>query len=124
MKIVAALLLIRMLAAAEQPVLPETTKAAPTAVALLRSMLVANGANPAMGFDLPATLAREGLRFERVRAEAVIQGQGTQYPLSALLKVLQSRVTAAGVATPEQVDTLASGWSPKAAIPHASISAT
>jgi len=40
----------------------------------LRQMLVAEGANPAMGFGLPATLVKAGLSFERIRAEAVIQG--------------------------------------------------
>ena len=70
-------------------------------------MLVAEGANTTMGFDLPATLVQAGLRFGRIRAEAVMQGQGTQYPLSALLKLVQSRVISAGIATQAAVDSLA-----------------
>jgi 2-polyprenyl-3-methyl-5-hydroxy-6-metoxy-1,4-benzoquinol methylase len=73
----------------------------------LRRMLVAEGANTTMGFDLPATLVQAGLRFGRIRAEAVMQGQGTQYPLSALLKLVQSRVISAGIATQAEVDSLA-----------------
>jgi cyclopropane fatty-acyl-phospholipid synthase-like methyltransferase len=77
------------------------------ATSWMRRMLVSEGANPAMGFALPATLAKAGLRFERVRAEAVIQGQGTQFPLAALLKLMQSRVVAAGIASEAEVDALA-----------------
>jgi 2-polyprenyl-3-methyl-5-hydroxy-6-metoxy-1,4-benzoquinol methylase len=73
----------------------------------LRRMLVAEGANTAMGFGLPATLVQAGLRFERIRAEAVIQGQGTQYPLSALLKLVQSRIISSGIASQAEVDSLA-----------------
>ncbi|HTG01286.1 MAG TPA: methyltransferase domain-containing protein [Nitrospirota bacterium] len=73
----------------------------------LKKMLVAEGGNPSMGFNLPTTLVQAGLRFEKIRAEAVIQGQGTQYPLSALLKLVQSRVIAAGIATETEVNTLA-----------------
>lgn len=72
----------------------------------LRKMLVEEGADTAMGFTLPATLARAGLSFQRVRAEAVIQGQGTQYPLSALLELLQARVISAGIATRDEVESL------------------
>ena len=75
--------------------------------AWLRSMLVAEGANPAMGFALPATLAQAGLHFERIRAEAIILGQSTQYPLSVLLKMMQPRLTATGIATQAEVDSLA-----------------
>jgi hypothetical protein len=72
----------------------------------LRKMLLAEGANVAMGFDLPSTFVEAGLEFEKIRAEAVIQGQGTQYPLPALLQLLQSRVIAAGIATQPEVDGL------------------
>ncbi|MBM4269711.1 MAG: methyltransferase domain-containing protein [Deltaproteobacteria bacterium] len=75
----------------------------------LARMLAAEGANPAMGFDLPSTLAEAGLTFERIRAEAVIQGQGTQYPLRDLLGLLRSRLITAGVATQAEVDALAAG---------------
>ena len=72
----------------------------------LRRLLLAEGANTTMGFGLPAALAQAGLRFERIRAEAVIQGQGTQYPLSGLLKLMQARVISAGIATRDEVDSL------------------
>ncbi len=72
----------------------------------IRRTLVAEGAHPAMGFALPATLIEAGCRFERVRAEAVIQGQGTQYPLSTLLQLLAPRMAAAGVATREGIEAL------------------
>lgn len=74
--------------------------------AWLRSMLIAEGANPAMGFALPTTLVQAGLRFERIRAEAVILGQGTQFPYSVLLKMMQSRLIETGTATQAEVDAL------------------
>ncbi|MEZ4705694.1 MAG: methyltransferase domain-containing protein [Caldilineaceae bacterium] len=74
--------------------------------AWLRSMLIAEGANPAMGFALPAMLVQAGLRFERIRAEAVILSQGTQFSYSVLLKLMQSRLIAAGIATQAEVDAL------------------
>ena len=77
------------------------------AVEWLRRMLVAEGANTAMGFGLPGTLVQAGLRFERIRAEAVIEGQGTQFPLSALLKLVQPRVISAGIATMAEIESLA-----------------
>ena len=76
------------------------------ATELLRKMLVAEGANTAMGFCLPATLTQAGLTFGRVRAEAVIQGQGTQYPLHTLLSLVQSRIVGAELATKEDIDAL------------------
>ena len=69
-------------------------------------MLAAEGANPAMGFALPATLAQAGLQFERIRAEAVIQGQGVQYPLSTLLGLVQPRLVSLGIATQAAVESL------------------
>lgn len=74
--------------------------------AWLRSMSIAENANPAMGFALPATLVQAGLHFARIRAEAVILGQGTQYPLSVLLKMMQPRLIASGIATQAEVDAL------------------
>ncbi|MFN8440077.1 MAG: methyltransferase domain-containing protein [Caldilineaceae bacterium] len=74
--------------------------------AWLRRMLIAENANPAMGFALPATLVQAGLRFAQIRAEAVILGQGTQFPYPVLLKMMQPRLVAAGIATQSEVDTL------------------
>jgi ubiquinone/menaquinone biosynthesis C-methylase UbiE len=72
----------------------------------LRQMLAAEGANPAMGFALPSTLVQAGFRFERVRAEAVIQGQGTQFPLATLLGLVRARIVATGVATDADIDAI------------------
>lgn len=72
----------------------------------IRRTLMAEGVHPAMGLALPATLIEAGYRFERVRAEAVIQGQGTQYPLATLLQLLAPRVVAAGVATQGGIEAL------------------
>lgn len=71
-----------------------------------KKMLIAEGANTAMGFWLPTTFAQAGLRVKRIRAEAVIQGQGTQYPLHALLKLMQPRMITAGIATEAEIDAL------------------
>lgn len=73
----------------------------------LKNVLIAEGANTAMGFDLPATLARAGFRFARIRAEAVIRGQGTQYPLSDLLELMRSRIVSAGIASKAEIDAIA-----------------
>ncbi|MCC6832530.1 MAG: methyltransferase domain-containing protein [Thermoleophilia bacterium] len=69
----------------------------------LRAMLVAEGADPAMGFHLPAVLAAAGLEVRGVRAEAVIEGQGTQFPLADLVGLMGDRIAAAGVATSAEV---------------------
>ena len=73
----------------------------------MRSMLLAEGANVHMGFALPATLVQAGFAFERIRAEAVIQGQGTQFPLSALLKLMTPRIVLHGVATESEIEAAA-----------------
>ncbi|MEM7030854.1 MAG: class I SAM-dependent methyltransferase [Chloroflexota bacterium] len=76
------------------------------ATAWLRRMLIAEGANPAMGFALPNTFTQAGLNFEGIRAEAVIRGQGTQYPLSVLLELMQPRLISAGIATQTDIEAL------------------
>ena len=72
----------------------------------LKRMLLAEGANLAMGFELPAILVKAGLKFERVRAEAIIEGQGTQFPLSDMLKLMRTRIISAGIATQAEIDSL------------------
>ena len=72
----------------------------------LNQMLVAENANTAMGFGLPSTLAAAGLKFEHIRAEAVILGQGTQYPMADMMRLLQSRIVSAGIATQAGVEAL------------------
>lgn len=71
-----------------------------------KRMLLAEGANPSMGLHLPATLAEAGLDFARIRGEAVIQGQGSQYPLADLLGMMKARIVTAGIATSAEVDSL------------------
>ncbi|MDA8018928.1 MAG: methyltransferase domain-containing protein [Thermoanaerobaculia bacterium] len=77
------------------------------AVAWLHRMLEEEGVNRSMGFHLPATLSTAGLQFERIWAEAVIEGQGDQYSLGELLQLLSPRLESAGVATTSEVETLA-----------------
>ncbi len=72
----------------------------------LRSMLLAEGANPAMGFALPATFAEAGLQFKGIRANAVIEGQPGQFPLSALVNMMGPRILSSGIATQAEVDAL------------------
>lgn len=93
----------------DSTMVPARTGAMPAhdqALDWLKGMLLSEGANPAMGFDLPATLVQAGLNFEKVRAEAVIQGQGTQFPLSDLLKMLQARIIESGVASQSELECL------------------
>ncbi len=75
-------------------------------VALLDRMLAEEGVDRSMGFHLPAVFAAAGLRFERVWAEAVIDGQGDQYTLGELLQLLNARLESSGVATASEVDLL------------------
>lgn len=62
------------------------------------------GANIHMGVDLPSVLEQAGLAIEHVRAEAVIQGQGTHYPLSYIIRAMLPRITKHGVATESEID--------------------
>src|SRR5262249_9471502 len=71
-----------------------------------KKMLLAEVANFAMGFWLPTSFHQAGLEVKRIRAEAVIQGQGTQYPLPALLRLVQTRIITASIATAAEIDAL------------------
>ena len=75
-------------------------------ISLLDKMLGEEGVDRSMGFHLPATFAAAGLRFERIWAEAVIDGQGDQYSLSELLQVLKPRFESSAVATASEIDSL------------------
>lgn len=83
-----------------------TMEAHDQAVEWLRRMLIAEGANTSMGFGLPTTFINAGLRFEHIRAEAVVQGQGTQYRLKELLELVRARIMTAGITTQEKFDSL------------------
>lgn len=87
------------------------------AIDWLRRMLIAEGANPSMGFSLPATLVEAGLEFGKIRAEAVIQGQGTQYPLADLVTLMKPRLSVAGIATEAESEALAVRLNEEAADP-------
>jgi len=70
-----------------------------------RKMLVAEG-DSAMGFRLPATFADAGIAFDRIRAEAVIEGQGSQYTYAQLLSLVQDRLEAGSIATKSEIESL------------------
>jgi ubiquinone/menaquinone biosynthesis C-methylase UbiE len=76
------------------------------AVDWFKQMLKAEGANTRTGFELPATFVQAGLTFERIKAEAIIQGQGTQYPLAVLLKFVAARIVDSGIATMMEIESL------------------
>ncbi|MGD2184301.1 class I SAM-dependent methyltransferase [Lusitaniella coriacea] len=73
---------------------------------LLGKLLSEEGVDQSMGFHLPATLSNAGLRFERIWAEAVIDGQGDQYTLGELLQLLKPRFESSDVATISEIESL------------------
>ncbi|MGD1899776.1 MAG: methyltransferase domain-containing protein [Phormidesmis sp.] len=75
-------------------------------VSLLNKMLGEEGVDRSMGFNLPATFSAAGLQFEQVWAEAVIEGQGEQYPLADLLRLLQPRLESSDVVTTSELESL------------------
>ncbi len=72
----------------------------------LRQMLDFEGASADIGFSLPALYIQAGYRPSSIRAEAVILGQGSQYPLSVGLEMMQSRVLKAGIADQAEIDSM------------------
>lgn len=84
----------------------ETMPAHEQAVAWLDSMLNEEGVDRSVGFHLPATFTKAGLQFERIWAEAVIEGQGDQYTLGELLCLLAPRLESTGVATASEIEVL------------------
>ena len=62
------------------------------------------GANIHMGFDLPSTFEQAGLVVESIRAEAIIQGQNTHYPLATIVRAMLPRIIQHGVATETEID--------------------
>tara|TARA_R110002049_G_scaffold4601_5_gene32483 strand:+ start:672197 stop:672970 length:774 start_codon:yes stop_codon:yes gene_type:complete len=69
-------------------------------------MLAAEGADSAMGFRLPTTYVDAGIAFDRIRAEAVIEGQGSQYTYAQLLSHVQDRLEAGSIATKSEIKSL------------------
>ena len=75
-------------------------------VSLLEKMLSEEGVDQSMGFHLPATFSKAGLKFEAIWAEAVIDGQGDQYSLGELLELLKPRLKSLKVAAISEIDEL------------------
>jgi SAM-dependent methyltransferase len=75
-------------------------------VGWLGQMLAKEGANQAMGLMLPQTFAEAGFRLEGIRGEAVIVGQGGQFPLSFMLKMMMPRVLALGIGSQAEAEEL------------------
>ncbi|WP_067986939.1 class I SAM-dependent methyltransferase [Neptuniibacter pectenicola] len=75
-------------------------------VSLLGKMLSKEGVDQSMGFNLPATFSKAGLKFEAIWAEAVIDGQGDQYTLGELLELLKPRLGSLNVAATSEIDEL------------------
>lgn len=73
---------------------------------LLNKMLDKEGVDQSMGFHLPATFSKAGLKFEAIWAEAVIDGQGDQYTLGELLELLKPRLESSNVAANSEIDEL------------------
>lgn len=62
------------------------------------------GANIHIGFDLPSIFEQAGLTVESIRAEAIILGQNTHYPLSTIVRAMLPRIIQHGVATETEID--------------------
>ncbi|MBU2952699.1 class I SAM-dependent methyltransferase [Marinobacter sp. F3R08] len=76
------------------------------AASLLDKMLAKEGVDQSMGFHLPATYSKAGLKFEAIWAEAVIDGQGDQYSLGELLELVKPRLESSNIAAISEVDEL------------------
>ncbi|EHQ04724.1 methyltransferase domain-containing protein [Leptonema illini] len=70
----------------------------------LRETLRNEGANIHMGFDLPSVYLAAGYSVEGVSAEAIVQGQGTQFLLADLVRMMVPRIVKAEVATEAEID--------------------
>jgi len=75
-------------------------------VSLLKKMLAEEGVDQSMGFHLPVTFSKAGLKVEAIWAEAVIDGQGDQYTLGELLELLKPRMESSNVAITSEIDEL------------------
>lgn len=73
------------------------------ALGWLRQMLVAEGASLSMGSELPKTFVAAGLTVGGIRAEAIIQGQGTQFPLTDLIGLMRDRLVSKKIATSDEI---------------------
>lgn len=64
----------------------------------------AEGANIHMGFNLPSVFAKAGIAASHIRAEPVIQGQGTHYPLAHIVRAMLPRMMKHRVVTESDID--------------------
>lgn len=70
--------------------------------------VVREGADVHMGLHLAPALAAAGFAIERVRAEATVLTADQSHPIGTIVRAMQARIVAAGVATANEigVDTL------------------
>ena len=78
------------------------------ATSLLDRMLQQEGVDRSIGFHLPAIFLAAGLQYERIWAEAIIEGQGDQYMLDDLLELLKPRLESSGVVSASEIESLKS----------------
>jgi len=62
------------------------------------------GADIHMGFNLPSLFNKVGISTDHIRAEPVIQGQGTHYSLTFIIKAMLPRITKHNIATEAEID--------------------
>jgi SAM-dependent methyltransferase len=72
--------------------------------AWLHEMLLSEGANTHMGFDLHAVLSAAGLNVEHVRAEANVLTPTTHYPVGTIIRAVLPRLLQYGIVTEEEID--------------------
>ena len=64
----------------------------------------AEGANPATGFDLPSILRAAGFTAVSITAEAIVETPGQRAATAQIVRIMLSRIEAAGVATAQEID--------------------
>jgi len=62
------------------------------------------GADTHMGFHLPQAMTDAGVVVDHIRAEPIIQGQGTHHPLHRIVRAMLPRITKHGVASEAEID--------------------
>ncbi len=62
------------------------------------------GANIHMGFNLLSLFNKVGISTDHIRAEPIIQGQGTHYSLEFIIRAMLPRITKHNVATEAEID--------------------
>ncbi len=67
-------------------------------------MVAREGANLAMGLELPGAMERAGIAVADVRAEAVVQTPARRLPTAVMVRAVLPRIVERGVASAEEVD--------------------